>query len=180
MIEIKPKQVKIVHKPPYLPCVYFQVPLNEAINDFKKLEGKQLDGYVLTLKKPKNKSLTANAYMWQLCGKMAKAIGVTKDDVYKEAVREVGAYIEMVVRSEEADKAAELWETNGIGWFAEPYHKGEGTMVLRFYQGSSVYDGEQMNRLINHVVDEAKHLGIDVISTTEKERLIQLWEQKGT
>lgn len=180
MIEIKPKQLKIVHKPPYLPCVYFQVPLNADLNDVKALEGKELDGYVLTLKKKKNKSLTANAYMWQLAKKIAIKVGITEDDVYRKAVREVGAYIEMVVRSEETETASKLWEKNGIGWFAEPYHHGQGTTVLRFYQGSSVYDGEQMRRLIDYIVDEAKEQGIDTMTTTEKERLIQLWGEKVT
>ena len=86
----------------------------------------------------------------------------------------------MVVRTDEAETASMLWEKNGIGWFAEPYHHGQGTTVLRFYQGSSVYDGEQMRRLIDYVVDEAKDLGIDTMSSTEKERLIQLWGQKVT
>lgn len=180
MIEIKPKQLKIVHKPPYPPCVYFQVPLNADLNDVKALEGKELNGYVLTLKKKKNKSLTANAYMWQLAKKIAIKVGITEDDVYRKAVREVGAYIEMVVRSEEAETASKLWEKNGIGWFAEPYHHGQGTTVLRFYQGSSVYDGEQMRRLIDYIVDEAKEQGIDTMTTTEKERLIQLWGEKVT
>ena len=180
MIELNPIQVKTVHKPPYLPCVYFQVPLKADLNEVKALEGKELDGYVLTLKKKKNKSLTANAYMWQLAKKIAKKVGVTEDDVYRKAVREVGAYIDMVVRTDEAETAAKLWEKNGIGWFAEPYHHRQGTTVLRFYQGSSVYDGEQMRQLIDYIVYEAEDLGIDTMSSTEKERLIQLWGEKVT
>lgn len=179
-MEIRPIQLKIVEKPMHLACIYFQVPLNADLNEVKALEGKELDGYVLTLKKKKNKSLTANAYMWQLAKKIAIKVDITEDDVYRKAVREVGAYIEMVVRSDEAETASKLWEKNGIGWFAEPYHHGQGTTVLRFYQGSSVYDGEQMRRLIDYIVDEAKDLGIDTMSSTEKERLIQLWGQKVT
>lgn len=180
MIELKPKQVKIVHRPPNLPCVYFQVPLSADLNDIKALEGKTLDGYILTVKKAKKKSLTANAYMWQLCEKIARKIGATKDDVYRMAVREVGAFYDMVIRSEDAEAAASVWGSKGIGWFAESHYESNGTTVLRFYQGSSVYDTEQMRRLIDYVVSEAKSLNIETMSTTEIERLKQLWQQTDT
>lgn len=176
-MEINVQKLKVVHKPPSPPCIWFQTAQNDVLNDFYKLEDKSLDGYVLTLKKPRKKSLTANSYMWQLADKIAKKIGVTKNDVYMKAVKEVGAYVEMAVRDEDIDEAAKLWETNGIGWFVEPYHKGTGMTLLRFYQGSSVYDGEQMRRLIDYIVDEAKNLHIETMTTAEIERLKQLWQE---
>lgn len=174
-MESRVERLRVVHTPPQQPCIWFQVSSGESLNDFCKLNDKNLDGYILTLKKPRKKSLTANSYMWQLADKIARKINATKNDVYKKAVREVGAYVEMAVRDEDIDNAVRLWETNGIGWFAEPYHKGRGLTMLRFYQGSSVYDGEQMKRLIDYIVDEAKNLHIETMSTTEIERLKQLW-----
>lgn len=180
MIELKPIRLKIVHKPQYLPCVYFQVPLNANLNEVKALEDKELDGYVLTLKKPKNKSLTANAYMWQLCEKIAKKTETTKEDIYRQSIREVGAFTDGVFRSSDVDGVCENWSKNGIGWFAEPNGVFGESIAVRLYQGSSTYDEEQMRRLIDHVVDEAKEQGIDTMSSTEKERLIQLWGEKVT
>lgn len=180
MIETKIKQVAVRHSPPDLPVLYIQLPQNYDYSDLKKLEGEELDKYVLTLKKQKNKSLTANNYMWQLCDKIAKKTKVTKEDIYRQAVREVGAFMDMVVRTSDAEQAAKLWATNGIGWFAEEHFKGNGTTVLRFYQGSSVYDGEQMRYLIDYVVDAAQEQGIETMTPNEIERLKQLWDAKVT
>lgn len=178
-MEININKCKVIWKPPSLPIICFEVPKNNDLNDFKRLENKSLDGYVLTVKK-KRRSLNANAYMWVLCGKIADKIKVTKEDVYKHAVREVGKWVDMVVKPDKSDEAVKCWEINGIGWFAEPLLKGVHSVSLRFYKGSSVYNGEEMNRLIDYVVDEAQNLDIDTISPNEIERLKQLWETTDT
>lgn len=175
MIEIKPKQLKIVHKPPYLPCIYFQVPLNEALNDFKQLEDKSLDGYVLTLKKEKKKSLNINNYMWQLCDKIAQKIKSTKEDVYRQAIREKGVWFDTSCDTEDADDLCKMWERNGVGWFAEPILIGRKTADIRLYKGSSVYNGAEMNRLVDYIVDAAKEQGIETMTPTEILKLKQLW-----
>ena len=180
MIEIKPKQLKIVHKPPYLPCIYFQVPLNDDLNDFKQLEDKELDGYVLTLKKHKNKSLNANAYMWVLCDKIAKKLNIAKEDVYRKAVREVGEFMDVLVEAGKEESFEKAWCKNGLGWFCETMMVRREHTVYRCYSGSSEYDGEQLQRLIDYIVDECTDLKIETMTPLEIERLMQLWGQKVT
>lgn len=179
-MEIRPKQLKIVHKPPYLPCIYFQVPLNDDINDFKQLEDKELDGYVLTLKKPKNKSLNANAYMWVLCDKIAKKLNIAKEDVYRKAVREVGEFMDIMIEAGKENEFEKAWSKNGLGWFCETMMVRREHTVYRCYSGSSEYDAEQLRRLVDYVVEEAKELKIPVETPLEIERLINLWQQKAT
>lgn len=180
MIEIKPKQLKIVQKPPYLPCIYFQVPLIEALNDFKKLEDKSLDGYVLTLKKQKKKSLNINNYLWVLCGKIAEKMSkedkkITKEDVYRKAIREVGVWFDGKYDAKDVDDICKTWESNGLGWFAEPILIGAEEAEIRLYKGSSVYNGSEMNRLVDYVVEDAKEQGIETMTPNEILKLKQLW-----
>ena len=178
MIEIKPKQLKIVHKPPYLPCIYFQVPLIEVLNDFKKLEDKSLDGYVLTLKKQKKKSLNINNYMWQLCDKIAQKTKTTKEDVYRQAIREKGVWFDGKYDAKDVDDICKTWESNGVGWFAEPILIGSEEAEIRLYKGSSVYNGSEMNRIVDFIVEEAKEQGIQTMTPNEILKLKQLWEGK--
>lgn len=175
MVEIGIKQVKVVFKPMQLPVVYFQVPQNEALNDFKELEDKLLDGYTLTVKKTKKRSLNANNYMWQLCDKIAYKIKATKEDVYRHAVREVGAWFDTSCDADRADELVKAWETNGVGWFAEPILMGNRIASIRLYKGSSVYDTTEMHRLVDYVVEEAKELGIETMTPDEIKRLEQAW-----
>lgn len=175
MIEFKINKLAVRWAPPSLPVLWLQVKVTDAINDIKKLEGADLKDYVLILKKHKRKSLTANAYMWQLCEKIAVKVNITKEDVYRKAVREVGTFYETTIPTGQAKSFIEAWSANGIGWFGEKFHSTENITILRLYQGSSVYNGEQMKRLIDYVVDEAQNLGIEIMTPNELERLKQLW-----
>lgn len=174
MIELKVKGVSIEEGYP-LHKVTFSVPQNEALNDLNKLVDKTLDGYTLTLKKKRNKSLNANAYMWVLCRKIAKRIRLTEDDVYRTAIRYCGVYNEGAFKLEDMEDIIKTWELNGIGWFAEKYHSTDTVAVIRFYKGSSIYTGEQMRDLIDYVVEEAKALGIETMTPDELEKLKQMW-----
>ena len=156
------------------------MPLVEALNDFKKLEDKQLDGYVLTVKKQKKKSLNANNYMWQLCDKIAKKMSnedekFTKNDVYRHAIREVGKWVDTSCDSEDVEELCKSWESNGLGWVAEPILIGRKTADIRLYKGSSVYNGSEMNRLVDYIVGSAKEQGIQTMTPNEILKLKQLW-----
>lgn len=179
-METKVKQLKVVNKPPSPPCIWFQVPLSDVLNDFRALEGATLDDYTLTLTKRRKRSLTANAYMWQLCEKIAKKINVTKEDVYRKAIREVGAFTDGIFSRADVEKIQTNWSNNGIGWFAESHGMFGDMVTVRLYQGSHIYDGDQMRRLVDYIVGEAKDLGIETMTPDEIERLKQLWAEKVT
>lgn len=158
--------------------IAFRMPQNDAVNDFYKLKDKSLDGYTLTLKKKNRRSMNANAYLWVLCGKIADKIRATKEDVYRKAVREAGSWIDGVFSHADVAGIMAAWGANGIGWFCEHLHQTNNMASMRFYKGSSVYDGEEMRRLIDYVVDEAQELGIETMTPDELERLKQLWGSK--
>lgn len=177
-MEISIKQLKIAFKPMQLPVIYFQVPQSEALNEFKQLEDKELDGYVLSVEKRKKRSLNANNYMWQLCDKIAIVIKTTKEDVYRHAIREVGAWFDTSCDADKADDLCKAWESNGVGWFAEPILMGSRIASIRLYKGSSVYNTTEMSRLVDYIVEEAKGLRIETMTPDEIANLKQLWEGK--
>lgn len=179
-MEARISRCKAVNRPGKLPAVWFELPGRELLDRFRGLEGKSLEGYVMTIKKPRAKSLNANAYMWLLCDKIARKTGVAKEDVYRKAVREAGAFTDAVVKKEDAGRICAAWESNGVGWFAETHGSQGAAALIRLYQGSSIYDGEQMGRLVDYIVDEAKYLNIETMTSKETERLKQLWGGKDT
>ena len=178
MIEVKVKKCWVSFKPPTPAYVGFEVE-KEVLDEFRSVLGKDLTGYTLTLKKKKQKSRDMHNYMWALCDEIAKRdrsfYSVTKEDIYRLAVREVGLWNDIKVSNESTKDLIEDWQRNGIGWFAETVFRSDTETVLRLYRGASVYDAEHLYRLTNYVVDMAKELGIETITDTEMERLKELW-----
>lgn len=176
MIETKVNRLS-VYDTGLVARVAFEVPKSEILDDFRALTDKPLTGYVLTLKKKNKRSLNANAYMWVLCDKIAQKIRATKQEVYIKAVREVGAFIDGVFNNSDVYGVMETWNANGIGWFCETLHSTDNVSSMRLYKGSSVYNGEEMSRLIDYIVDEAENLGIDTMTPDEIEHLKTIWGQ---
>ena len=106
----------------------------------------------------KKRSLSANAYMWQLADKIASAVGLTKEDVYKSHIRDVGKFTDLVMEKEAVRFFVKQWNERGVGWFAEVVDKYEDKEIIRAYYGSSIYDSAEMARLIDNMVQEAKGL----------------------
>ena len=178
MIEVKVKKCWVKFKPPAPACVGFEVE-RKALDEFREVLGKDLTGYTLTLKKKRNKSRDMHNYMWALCDEIAKTkrgfFSVTKEDVYRLAVREVGLWNDVKVPNESTEELISDWSRNGIGWFAETVFHGDKETTIRLYRGASVYGADELYRLTNHVVDMAKEVGIETITDTEMNRLKELW-----
>lgn len=164
--------------------VTFYLPKNERVNDFTRLKGKSIDGYVLTLKKPQKKTRNMHNYMWVLCDEIAKKMSAksfdtyTKEDVYRNAIREVGKWQDYEVPTEAVKDLITGWIHNGLGWLVEVIVSDKSTTQVRLYQGASTYSGEDLYRLTNYVVDEAKELGIETITESELKHLEELWEKR--
>ncbi len=133
--------------------------------------------YEITRKK-KRRSLDANAYAWVLIGKIAEAVRLTPDEVYKREVREIGGASEIVcVQDKAVERLVELWENKGLGWQAEPFpSKVEGCTNVRLHYGSSAYDTHQMSVFIDHLVQEAKSLDIETLTERELSLLKEEWK----
>ena len=173
---LKPLQCYIIDNPLGNPIVQFEVEINDDLNKVSALQDKDLKGYELTIKKPRQKSMTANSYMWRICDKIAHRIGSTKEDVYRAAIREVGVYDDVLVKTEAYEDFKRVWEDGHLGYFVEPIGmlNGEEYISVRTYYGSSNYNSQELSRVVDYIVDEAKGMGIETITDREMERLLSL------
>ena len=161
--------------------------------DFKKSDGIRIiamfsayldsleDGkeYTIEVKEHKHKrSLSANNYAWKLLDDLAVKLNMSKTDIYKAYIREIGGNSEVVCCIDKAvDDLCKAWESRGIGWITEREpSKLKGCTNLRLYYGSSVYDTAQMSRLINLIVQDCKTYGVPTWDEEELQRLCDAWE----
>jgi hypothetical protein len=124
------------------------------------------------------RSLDANAYAWVLMDKLAEVTNIPKEDIYREAIRNIGGNTETVcVKAAAADKVSSCWSRNGLGWLTDTLEsKLAGCVNIILYYGSSTYDREQMSRLIDNLVEDCKALGIE---TMPPEKLAMMTDEWG-
>ena len=132
----------------------------------------------LTIKpyKPK-RSLSANAYMWVLVGKLADATGISSAEIYRNTVKQLGISQLIVINAAAAPAFKRAWEHYGLGWFVDDVDEDTGgSVILRAYYGSSTYNRKQMAALIDLVVQDCKQLGIETLTERELSLLCDRWE----
>lgn len=130
------------------------------------------------------RSLNANSYMWTLCDKLAKRLCETtrtkhtKEDIYRNAVREIGIYKDFEdLTPANAKTLCHAWEMLGTGWLTEQvdYAPDGENVVVRCYYGSSQYNKRQMSRLIDSIVQDCQAVGVETRTPDEIAKLISLW-----
>lgn len=124
------------------------------------------------------RSKDANGYFWVLCGELAAKIGIPKEDIYREYVREIGGnYYTSCFQESEVQAVCDCWARNGIGWIYDILpSKLNGCKIALLYYGSSEYDTAQMSRLIDMVVYDCKENGIETATPNEIADMLNLWE----
>ena len=138
----------------------------------KLLKGK----FNLTLKRyEKPRSLNANAYAWVLMDKLAKALKISKEEVYARAIKQVGVFEPISVDIAAYERFKRNWERQGLGWLVDRVIDDGVKVYFNAYYGSSVYNSQEMARLIDWIVEEAKLQGIDTMTPSERARLIDEW-----
>lgn len=153
-----------------------------CLKPFLVTENRLLDGVIQKIKsgryefvfrkKKKTKSLTANAYMWVLCDEIARILQSTKDEVYRQAVANVGVFFPISCESAAFARARAVWESQGAGFFCQITQEKAGRTEFNAYVGSSKYTQEELARLIEELVAEAENLGIDTKASRECRALI--------
>ena len=122
------------------------------------------------------RSRDANAYCWVIIDRIAEKTGISRSEVYRHAIKEIGGVSTTVcVQDKAVDRLREGWEKNGIGWQTDTLKSRiDGCTNVILYYGSSVYDSKQMARLIDSLVQEAEGLGIPTYPE-ETERMKAQW-----
>ncbi len=125
----------------------------------------------------KPRSLDANGYAWVLIDKLAAKLNMTKIEVYRELIRNIGGVSETVcVKSEALEALQSGWSRNGLGWFSEEFpSKLDGCTNVILYFGSSSYDTAQMSRLIDLLIEDCKAQGIETATPDEIAKYKEEW-----
>lgn len=135
--------------------------------------------YELTVKEYRHRrSLDANAYAWVLIHKLAKAMGLTPEEVYLQQIPNIGDnFTAMCVREKDVEKLKKSWQRNGLGWPVKDLGPSQvrGCRNLMCYHGSSTYDTAQMSRLIDLLVQDCKALDIETLSEDKLSLLKEEW-----
>ena len=128
----------------------------------------------IEVKKAANKrSKDANALAWVLIDKLAEKTRISKTDVYRNAIREIGGVSEIVcVQDRAVERLCSGWQKNGIGWQTETTpSKIPGCTNVILYYGSSTYDTAQMSRLLDLIIQECEQQGIPTLRDEAAELL---------
>lgn len=152
-------------------------------NDFKLMVDEMKEHEKLSIEvKPfrKRRSLDANAYCWVLIDRIAENQGITKEEVYREAIQNIGGNSEIVcVEDKAVDRLCEGWRRNGLGWQTDTFpSKISGCTNVILYYGSSTYDSAQMSRLIDTIIQDCKALDIPTETPNEIARLKAMWGEQ--
>lgn len=131
------------------------------------------------VKTRKKRSRDANAKCWAMCEEIARAVGITKEEVYRRNIKEVGVFTDLAVQREAIADFQKIWGSRGIGWFCEVVDDTDNNEVeVNAYHGSSTYSTAEMARLIDNIIQDAKAVGLDPMSERERSLLLTEWGQK--
>lgn len=131
----------------------------------------------LDIKKYREKrSLNANAYMWTLLDKLAAKLHADREELYLRYVKHYGIWCDVTLMANKARTIMTGWERQGLGWKTEVIQANDKTVDVRLYYGTSVYNGEQMRRVIDAVVEDCKDMGIETRTPEEIAAMIAAWK----
>lgn len=128
----------------------------------------------------KRRSLSANAYFWELIGRLSKKLNISKEETYWEYIKHMGIYRSVEVNNKAVDTIIKMWKSHGLGWIAEKTDDGEheGFSLINLYYGSSSYNTKQMSRLIDSVVNDCKEQGIETLPPEQLECMKREWKSE--
>ena len=138
-----------------------------AVQEIEELRGKELS---ISLKRYyPSRSLTQNAYMWVLIGELSKKLKLPKEEVYRAYIKDYGVYEVVPLRDDAVERFTRIWRQNGLGWVCEPIRasKFTGYTNVIAYYGSSTYNRDDMNRLVDAIVEDCHEQGISTMTTDE-------------
>lgn len=128
----------------------------------------------------KRRSLDANAYCWVLLDKLAQNLKLSKEELYRGYIKNIGGNNTVVCVPDKAvDDLTKGWQHNGIGWQTDTFaSKLEGCTNVILYYGSSTYDTGQMSRLIDMVIQDCEAVGIETATPEEIAMMKQGWSNE--
>ena len=117
--------------------------------------------------KTKTRTLTQNAYAWELITQLGNVLKISKEDLYLKMLEDYGQSSIISVKSE-----------IGLNGFFK-YYKEIGKSKLngvefthyKIYKGSSQFDTYEMNIFIDGIIQECESVGIPTLTKEQIEKL---------
>lgn len=142
---------------------------------------RQKDGQLWEIKKHREKrSLSQNSYYWLLCGKIADALRLSKEQVHNEMLRSYGQVDRIAgglvtVPIPDTEKA-EQEVLRSMKYHLKPTSQVRAGVkgMYRTYvmlKGSHDLNTEEMSILLDGTVQEAQQLGIETLTPAELEAM---------
>ena len=128
----------------------------------------------------KKRSLDANGMAWAILHDIAGAVRLPPNEVYREAIRNVGGISEvLMIKKEAVDQFTESFIRGHIGRQVEAHPNANPDYVtLIVTYGSSDYNTAQMSRLIDVLKEDAHALGLTLPEDEKIESLLREWEER--
>ena len=127
------------------------------------------------------RSLEANRYYWELCGKLAKAVNTKPENIYRSHIRDIANYETICIQTKALDDFKRRWCSNHLGRFVETREsKIPGCTTVLAYYGSSDFDSGEMSRLIDNCIQDCKAVGIETLPPDKIQLLKEEWGRAPT
>lgn len=129
----------------------------------------------------KQRSLQANAYFYSLCTKVAEKLRISLNEVHNQMLSRYGypEFIDDKIVYFILPDNIEVNKLEGVHLKAtsktQVLDNGDLNRVYIVMRGSHTYNSVEMARLIDGVISEAKELGIETITVSEKDKMLEQW-----
>ena len=131
-------------------------------------------------KAKRRRSLDANALAWKLIHDIAGEIGISPEEVYRDAVRNIGGVSDVICIQEKAkDSFIRVFTSGHLGRQVEEMpSKLDGCVTLVCTYGSSDYSVQQMSQFIDNLLQDCAALGIDTPEEQRINSLLEEWDKR--
>lgn len=156
--------------------IEFTGTLNEIKARLRFVEQVDKTKYDCTIKKHRERrSLNANAYMWEIIGKIAEKLNLEKEQVYLTMLRDNAPFTVYAVNDEAKDDFE--YRVKYAEYMGSYLIDGKKFNEYHVYKGSSEMNTKEMARLIDAVVREATDLDIPTLAEDTLTRLKETWKK---
>ena len=138
--------------------------------------------YDLSLHKAeKPRSISANNYFYALCNKIAEKLRISLNEVHNIMLSRYGypEYIDDKIVYFILPDRIDINKLEGVHLKAtdktQVLDNGDLNRVYIVMRGTHTLNSVEMARVIDGVISEAKELGIDTITVTERDKMIEQW-----
>lgn len=132
-------------------------------------------------KAEKPRSISANNYFYALCTKIAEKLRISLNEVHNIMLSRYGypEYIDDKIVYFILPDRIDINKLEGVHLKAtdktQTLDNGELNRVYIVMRGTHTLNSVEMARVIDGVISEAKELGIDTITVTERDKMIEQW-----